>query len=73
MPRKVTKEQVADHLLAHPWSSSRHLAIDLGVSVSTVRCYLREFRQDGLLIEVPYWLSQFGYTRLYSLRDPYSP
>jgi predicted transcriptional regulator len=70
--RKITLEAVKDYLLAHAYASTREIAIDLDVSESTVRRYLRELDKTGLLHKQPYYLSQFGYTWLYFLRDPYS-
>ena len=50
-------------------ASSDTIANTLGCSVKTVRRHLRTLRQHGLLDREPLWLSQFGYTWVYSLKE----
>lgn len=66
-----TIDRIESYLTQYPYSSTRQVALVLGVSVSTVRRHLREFRARGILGKRAHWVSQFGYTTEYYLRDPH--
>ena len=49
--------------------TSNTIANTLGCSIGTVRRHLRTLREQDLIDRQPRWVSQFGYTWVYSLKE----
>jgi len=67
MTKLSTKTQILRFLVRNPGQPTNDIAWYLNKSPSTIRKYLKELREEGIVTRKTFWYGQLSYTWVYSV------